>query len=325
MNSPTIPDDGSENAVTRGRLEDDEDSHSAKRQRTDEDNELVATEEEDGNDDDWDEEFYDAFVSAIFEIGLKSASPAVILENMTQRLDSITSERVKSKLQKYRNSKEKSRQEFMEEYRSFLQRAQAMESAGIIHHGIATSSPSSLLEMLGSSKLLGGDLAGFLTYVATRGKETSGGGESDGAVLSSQLLRQGAEEYVEKFAGSPIPFPVLSEEEKKTSLGIAMTFVMGLFLSMSQHLKRERETVEMPELKADTSANKESTTHCTKSLNKTSPNRPTPPPPRPPDGIAADEAASPAVAADATSSGQGQSRVYQPSLHISSKSSPSVC
>ena len=44
------------------------------------------------------------FVAAIYKAGIKHASPSVIMENMTLSHKAITSERVKSHLQKYRNN-----------------------------------------------------------------------------------------------------------------------------------------------------------------------------------------------------------------------------
>ena len=59
--------------------------------------------------------------------------------------------------------------------------------------------------------------------------------------LSSQELQRGAMNYVDTFAGNAIPFPVLTESEKRSSLGASMTYVMGMFLSMTQHIMQERE------------------------------------------------------------------------------------
>ncbi len=190
----------------------------------------------------WSDELHRHLVSAVFEIGLRNASPAVILENMTEKAKAITSERVKSKLQKYRNNKKKSRQDFMEEYDAFLARMKTVGCAGMgTQHG---RSPTALLEMMGCKKLLGGDAAAFLSYAvineqhlgAPRGNPTGEGI----AAMSSHLLRKDVTEYIQDFEGTGIPFPELSEEEKNTSLGISLTFVMGLFLSMTQHVMSER-------------------------------------------------------------------------------------
>lgn len=193
------------------------------------------------DEDDWSEDLHSKFVDAIFEIGLRNASPAIILENMTQKPESITSERVKSKLQKYRNNKDKSKQEFLDEYMAFLHRAKAIECTGGASRG--ASAASSLLEMMGSKKLLGGDAAAFLSYAVMKEGEVKSD-DSEGPVLSNELVRNGSLDYVENFAGAVVPFPELTDAEKKSSLGVSMTFVMGLFLSMTQHLKSERATQE---------------------------------------------------------------------------------
>lgn len=190
----------------------------------------------------WSADLHRHLVSAVFEIGLRNASPAVILENMTEKAKAITSERVKSKLQKYRNNKKKSRQDFMEEYDAFLARLNAVGCAGLGSPG--GRSPTSLLEMMGCKKLLGGDAAAFLSY-AVMNEQAAGGSRGDAAIegiaaMTSHLLRKDVSEYIQDFEGTGIPFPELSEEEKQTSLGVSLTFVMGLFLSMTQHLMTER-------------------------------------------------------------------------------------
>jgi SHAQKYF class myb-like DNA-binding protein len=218
-------------------------------------NDAYSSEVDDDDDDDdgggWTEQHHEQFVAAIFDIGLRQSSPSVIMENMNQRgkgFAMLTSERVKSKLQKYRNNKEKSKQEFMDEYASFLQRAKLMG-------GSRFTNPASLLHMMGPEgrTLLGGDVAGYLTFAASKGEDANknnrqnagneGGveGTSDGTVLSSQILQTGVLDFVNDFAGRSIPFPALTEAEKKSPLGASMTFVMGLFFSMQQQLVRDRE------------------------------------------------------------------------------------
>jgi SHAQKYF class myb-like DNA-binding protein len=197
---------------------------------------------DDGN---WSDELHKQFISAIFDIGLRNSSPAVLLENMTEKSKVITSERVKSKLQKYRKNKDKSRQDFTDEYDAFLARLKAVGCAGAGTH--AGSSPFGLLEMMGFKKLLGGDAAAFLSYAIMHEHSNSAKSDSisDGmASMSSQLLRKDVGEFVENFGGTGIPFPELTEEEKNTSLGVSMTYVMGLFLSMTEQFMQERAETE---------------------------------------------------------------------------------
>ena len=186
----------------------------------------------------WDEETHKLFAEAIYDIGLRNSSPAVILENMAQQPKMISSERVKSKLQKYRNQGEKSRQEFMDDYSSFIRKAKAIETAG----GGGSAAPGALLEMMGSSKLFGGDVAAFLSYAVMKEREIKSG--SGPQALSTDVLKKDALEYVENFSGTGIAFPQLTDEEKGSSLGVSMTFVMGLCLSMTQHVMKERARAE---------------------------------------------------------------------------------
>ena len=67
----------------------------------------------------WPEELHRDFVSAIFDVGLKHSSPSTIIEHMPKNPD-ITTERVKSHLQKYRNNRAKSKQDFMSSYENSL-------------------------------------------------------------------------------------------------------------------------------------------------------------------------------------------------------------
>jgi SHAQKYF class myb-like DNA-binding protein len=213
-----------------------------------------ASEVEDDNyekiSDAWTEQQHQDFVAAIFEVGLKQSSPSVIMEHMTRWKGAamVTSERIKSKLQKYRCNKEKNKQEFMDEYHSFLQRAKLMGGSNL-------TNPSSILFMISPEEraLLGGDVAGYLTFAASKGEGANrsnktnpnlpGGveGTYDGTVVSSLLLQNGVLDFVNDFAGRTIPFPSLSEAEKKSPLGASMTFVMGLFFSMQQQLIRDRD------------------------------------------------------------------------------------
>ncbi|GFH55965.1 hypothetical protein CTEN210_12441 [Chaetoceros tenuissimus] len=67
----------------------------------------------------WPEKLHRDFVSAIFDVGLKNSSPSSILENMVPD-DKITTERIKSHLQKYRLHRMKSKKEFMESFESTI-------------------------------------------------------------------------------------------------------------------------------------------------------------------------------------------------------------
>lgn len=179
---------------------------------------------------------------------MRNSSPAVILENMIERPNAITSERVKSKLQKFRNSKDKALQDFMDEYDAFLGKLQAVGPAGM---GNQQDSISAILQMMGRRKLVGGDAAAMVSYLAISEDSMSAGASAPAAGLRSQttgksgaathFLRKDAIEYVEDFAGAGIPFPMLSDEERKSSLGLSMLHVKELFQSTRHHVLTSRD------------------------------------------------------------------------------------
>ena len=63
----------------------------------------------------WPDDLHRDFVAAIFDVGLKSASPKTILEMMTNTKD-LTADHIKSHLQKYRLHRERAREEFLQHF-----------------------------------------------------------------------------------------------------------------------------------------------------------------------------------------------------------------
>lgn len=202
------------------------------------------------NSGEWDDAMHRDLVSAIFEMGMRNASPAVILENMIDRPGVITSERVKSKLQKYRNNKEKSIQDFMEEYDAFLAKLQALGSAGASN---APGFPSTqeILQMMGCRTIVGGDAAALVSYI-TKNEDTTNKTataalsslKSDSTLPLGRPVRKDALDFIEDFAGAGVPFPDLTEEERRSSLGISILQVKQLFQSMRHHLMTSRESAK---------------------------------------------------------------------------------
>lgn len=270
----------------------------------------------------WTEEMHRQLVEAIYDIGVSHASPSVIMEHMnflsaTEALDGsvdgaasasrvastqVTSERVKSHLQKYRKNKKKSRDEFCREYDRWMHKAVAV--VGGISAAARTSlatTPSAVVGMIGETPghdtksstcskedttkiLLGGDFAAFLTYsvmleeehAKLRKQEEVGptdpnlfqslSSASEPPVASLMMLRNGGDlssqphsflpsamEYTQGLSGARIPLPVLTEEERQSSLGVSISHVVGLFYSMTHNLMKERKKNEQhPSNIADT-------------------------------------------------------------------------
>ena len=73
---------------------------------------------------------------------------------MVHRPASLTSERVKSHLQKYRKNKEKSKEEFLQDYDSFMRKAVTVGSAGSCVGGVNGGAshvimpPAAMMEMV---------------------------------------------------------------------------------------------------------------------------------------------------------------------------------
>lgn len=197
----------------------------------------------------WSETLHRQFVEAIYDIGVKNASPSVILENMVSDDDEVTSERVKSHLQKYRNNKEKSRLEFQSEYDSWMQKALTVGAAGGARNMLA--SPTSIANMMGSAQLLGGELAAFLSYSALYEEMCDHGGEEGSGDLASSVMQNGTREFAKYVTGAKIPFPILTEAERKSPLGVSISHVVSLFYSMTQYIVRARQEKEGAE-EADT-------------------------------------------------------------------------
>jgi hypothetical protein len=258
-------------------------------------------------------------VEAIFEIGMSHASPAVIMEHMIfpttdwlddsghrieSLIDQVTSERVKSHLQKYRKNKHKSKEEFMREYDRWTQKALTVVGGisaaartnlvtaptAVLHmmgHGAggaedASSSKSSTAEQ--SHRLLGGDLPAYLTFsvmleeehcrilreeggiptAATLQRRSSHSTDSSNAraaadgsgMIATQQTATlpSAREYAQSLSGARVLLPILSEEERQSSLGISISHVVGLFYSMSHALMKERKK-EQQKSKATTETN----------------------------------------------------------------------
>jgi SHAQKYF class myb-like DNA-binding protein len=201
--------------------------------------------ENESESDAWKEETHRLFVESIYAMGLKHASPAVIIENMTEENPSITAERVKSHLQKYRSNKEKSTGDFFQEYESWMQKALTIGAAG----GATSTGTTMIMEMMGSDKLLGGDVAASLAYTVMAEDQSALDGEKAAAQRTVSAPDLGRNKDI---TGARLAFPTLTEEERKSSLGVSISHVMGLFYSMTQHLIKEREATELKKPVPDT-------------------------------------------------------------------------
>ena len=175
-------------------------------------------------DGEWTAKQHRAFVLSIFEVGLKNCSPSVIMETMTNNPPFITRERTKSHLQKFRKTREKSKDEFLKEYDAFMQ---AVQRAATKENDEGKKlSPdevvSSVLGERSSSDLLGGEAAGILTY----------------SVMNK--CNESPEEKPLTYKAVRSSFPTMTAKEKASPLGVALTRIKGLLTFMTDHLLSER-------------------------------------------------------------------------------------
>jgi len=165
----------------------------------------------------WPDDLHRDFVSAVFDVGLKNASPSALLEHMPEH-DQITSERVKSHLQKYRLNRAKSKKEFMSCYEASLGNYQAS--------GVKAKS-------LGS-----GEVAAQLAYTAMNEPEESAAPVP--VQSQSDALQDSAHEMIGTSRGGALILPKLTEAEKQSPLGASMGYMMGLFFALRQQLMTNR-------------------------------------------------------------------------------------
>ena len=190
----------------------------------------------------WPDDLHRDFVSAIFDVGLKHASPSTVMEHMPPH-EQITTERIKSHLQKYRLHRQKAKKEFMSSYQ------QTMEQ---IHTDGGVNNMTSLAS---------GQVAAHLSYVSEHhpDPETEEPDDSDGVgrVATNEVNHTNDEQpkYPEETKHTQLqPTPVVPEEptqdvfylpklteaEKISPIGISLGYLMGLFFTLREQLDAQR-------------------------------------------------------------------------------------
>jgi SHAQKYF class myb-like DNA-binding protein len=214
----------------------------------------------------WTKEDHRSLVQAIYEVGLRHSSPSVIQEHMISCNDEhVTGERLKSHLQKYRKNIAKNRDDFLNEYDDWLEKALAVGTIGgdpFCDDGrgvLYLQPPLVAAQMTGSGRpLVGGEPAAFVTYsvmyeqtapaATTASSYPTEFGEtyyqSQSQAVSIDLRRE-MDPSDESPPSSPAAhheyaFPILTDEERRSPLGMCLSRVLGLFQPMSLMLLQER-------------------------------------------------------------------------------------
>lgn len=182
----------------------------------------------------WPDDLHRDFVSAIFDVGLKHSSPSTVMEHMPAH-EQITTERIKSHLQKYRLHRQKSKKEFMTSYQATVQQLNA--------EGIDSV-----------SALAGGQVAGHLTFASLTQPDpepmeedeegdAAEGDESQGNDSTSSKHLVPAVQ-VEEPQQDIFVLPRLTDAEKHSQIGTSLGYLMGLFFSLRQQLENQRDEQE---------------------------------------------------------------------------------
>ena len=169
----------------------------------------------------WPDELHRDFVAAVFEVGLKHSSPSAIMEHMKQHT-SVTSERVKSHLQKYRLNKTKSKNEFMKSYDRAVDNFK-----------------SNPLCIEGDHSFSCGEVAAHLTHSVQMESNDS---QTSNISNREQLPPQAGQSVAQDTAGvAVLHLPLLSDDESRSPLGQTFGYLVGMFQTLSAELDMKRQ------------------------------------------------------------------------------------
>ena len=183
----------------------------------------------------WTPDVHRAFVEAILLHGMNRASPNIIAQHMIIKDDSLTAERIKSHLQKFRKNKDKSIREFMTEYDAYLS-----QRIGV---------PLAYTRQREISELSGGEIAAHLTFASLVESGTTGETrfpQRQHLVFPGNKFRASSRElsYMEYISsrGMNLPYPNLTPEEAQTPIGVALQHVVGVIEAMNEQLMITRRS-----------------------------------------------------------------------------------
>ncbi len=162
----------------------------------------------------WPEDLHRDFVSAIFDVGLKHSSPSTILEHMPKH-EQITTERIKSHLQKYRMHRVKSKKEFISSYEASLRDYQKNGTDNV-------------------KSVAGAAVAAHLTHEDMTNAPTGNPPPTQKEVREERSPPK----------NETLMLPQLTESEKASPIGSSMGYLMGLFFSLKQQLMLQRAAEE---------------------------------------------------------------------------------
>ncbi len=200
----------------------------------------------------WGQELHRDFVSAIFDTGVAHCSPSIIMANMQFHPQEATSERVKSHLQKFRQSRSKEKEKILKDYDKFLAKLEDSQDS---------SSPATVFD--GMICLDGGQSAALLSHLVLKEEHVDAASSSSSSSSSApfDILEHAFTHTIPNQSGYPsarLPFPELSEYEKSSPLGTSLMLTMGLLGHMEEYLTSKRRRASPPN-KEDTAGSCDAT------------------------------------------------------------------
>jgi SHAQKYF class myb-like DNA-binding protein len=174
----------------------------------------------------WPEELHRDFVAAVFDIGLKHATPSSVMEHMPSH-EQITTERIKSHLQKYRLHRHKSKEEFMSCYDDMVQRLKKNGARGV-------------------ASLSGGQAAGYVSYAVDTQPDPETLTDDNTKAKSAAIANPLSHTEGPQDGDTILTIPRLTEEEKNSALGTSLGYLLGLFFSLKRQLQDTRQPIRHP-------------------------------------------------------------------------------
>jgi hypothetical protein len=219
----------------------------------------------------WTAEQHRDFAAAVFLAGMRTSSPAVILDSLQRSTSepnpeasttilspaTITSANVKSHLQKYRKNKEKNMKDFMEAYDNWMQTVKTLTSNLNVprNNNCTVNTLRALnanivfqLRELMNPEILGpGEMAAYLSFRAmmhqkkrfkASARETAA---SNTTPQAAKPCHKPGDQTLEKhLAYESVSYPKLTEAEKSSPIGMGLEFTKKLMSTINAQVENER-------------------------------------------------------------------------------------
>jgi SHAQKYF class myb-like DNA-binding protein len=210
----------------------------------------------------WSADQHREFISAVYEAGLRHSSPGVILHNMQSKDRSMTSERVKSHLQKYRSHRQRNKEEVLSAYDKWMTKVITLiqelrkqrSTVGASMKASLENFPklsTELREMFDHENQSVGEMIACLSFsimmkerylqksVRNMSAMRNEIQASDIADNSIQDTEHSIKDYLSYQA---IYFPTLSAAEKNSPIGKGLEFTKDIFITIREQIEKQRNS-----------------------------------------------------------------------------------